>query len=490
VPGSAPPPAVRSTLVLAMLLLASAAFLFTSVMVLPAFPDIARELGVDERAVAWLLTAPLLVGGITPPLVGRFADMFGKRRLFLIALAVFLLGSLMAGLGAALDSFALLVVARAVQGLGGNMFPLSMGIIRDCIPYDRQPFAFGLLSAGLGVGAGVGLLVAGPIMAALSWDWLFWSGAIVVGLALFGSVLVVPESPVRARARRIDWAGAVLLVAGLLPVLLVISEGERWGWAGPLVIALVAAGVIMLLVWGWWESRVAEPLVDLRLLRAPAVLTLNVQTFAIGVIQFGFMAILPLYLAVPPVLGFGFGADATAAGLFMLPSTIMMVLIAPATGAVSTRYGAHRALAAGALAIAISTGWFLIGRIDPWEVYTSNALFGAGFGMVVGAISTLVVASVEQDRTGVAAGVNMVSRAIGGALGAPVATALITARAGVTDENGYRVAFGVFTIAATAVALVSAFVPFGQPPHTAGDHRGDSRKARRAGRGRGDHVDA
>lgn len=215
------------------------------------------------------------------------------------------------------------------------------------------------------------------------------------------------------------------------------------------------------------------------------MLTLNVQTFAIGVIQFGFMAILPLYLAVPPVLGFGFGADATAAGLFMLPSTIMMVLIAPATGAVSTRYGAHRALAAGALAIAISTGWFLIGSIDPWEVYTSNALFGAGFGMVVGAISTLVVASVEQDRTGVAAGVNMVSRAIGGALGAPVATALITAGAGVTVENGYRVAFGVFTIAAAAVALVSAFVPFGQPSRTAGDHRGDSRKAQRAGGGRG-----
>jgi MFS family permease len=150
VPGSAPPPAVRSALVLAMLLLASAAFLFTSVMVLPAFPDIARELGVDERAVAWLLTAPLLVGGITPPLVGRFADMFGKRRLFLIALAVFLLGGLMAGIGAALDSFALLVVARAVQGLGGNMFPLSMGIIRDCIPTTGSRSRSGCSAPGWG----------------------------------------------------------------------------------------------------------------------------------------------------------------------------------------------------------------------------------------------------------------------------------------------------------------------------------------------------
>jgi MFS family permease len=256
-----PPRAVRSGLVLTMLLLASAAFLFTSVMVLPAFPDIARELGVDERAVAWLLTAPLLVGGITPPLVGRLADMFGKRRLFLVALAVFLLGSLVAGIGATRDSFVLLVVARALQGLGGNMFPLSVGIIRDCFPHDRQPSAFGLLSAGLGVGAGAGLLVAGPIMTALSWDWLFWSGAIVVGFALLGSVLVVPESPVRAGAQRIDWVGAILLVAGLLPVLLVISEGERWGYASPLVIALGAAGVIMLLVWGRWESRTVEPLV-------------------------------------------------------------------------------------------------------------------------------------------------------------------------------------------------------------------------------------
>jgi MFS family permease len=459
VPGAPPPPAIRSGLVLTMLLVASAAFLFTSVMVIPAFPDISRELGVDERAVAWLLTAPLLVGGITPPLVGRFADMFGKRRLFLVVLAVFLLGSVAAGIGAAMDSFGVLIVARALQGLGGNLFPLSVGIIRDCFRRERQPFAFGLLSAGLGAGSGAGLLVAGPIMAALSWDWLFWSGAIVLALALLGSVLVVPESPVQARARRIDWAGAVLLVAGLLPILLVISEGDGWGWTGPLVITLVAAGVIALLVWGWWESRTADPLVDLRLLRAPAALTLNVQTFAVGLIQFGLLATMPLYLAVPPTSGFGFGADATAAGLFMLPSTIMMMLVAPVTGAVSTRYGANRALAAGALALAASTGWFLLGGIDPWEAYASNALFGAGFGMALGAISTLVVASVEPDKTGVAAGINAFSRSIGGALGAPVAVALVTAGAGVTDENGYRIAFGVFTATAAAAALVSALVP-------------------------------
>lgn len=457
--GAPPPPAVRSGLVLTMLLLASAAFLFTSVMVVPAFPDITRELGVDEQAVAWLLTAPLLVSGVTPPLVGRFADVFGKRRLFLVVLVVFLLGSLLAGIGAALDSFSLLIVARALQGLGGNLFPLSVGIIRDCFPRERQPFAFGLLSAGLGVGGGAGLLVAGPIIAALSWDWLFWSGAIVLGLALIGSVLVVPESPVRAVVPRIDWGGAVLLLAGLLPILLVISEGDDWGWTGPLVISLVAAGAIVLLVWGWWESRAPEPLIDLRLLRAPAALTLNVQTFVVGLLQFGLMATLPLYVAVPPAFGFGFGADATAAGLFMLPSTVMMVLIAPVTGVFSTRYGPNRALAAGALALAASSGLFLIGDIQPLVVYASNALFGAGYGMAIGAISTLVVTSVEPDRTGVAAGINAFSRAIGGALGAPVATALIATGAGVTDEAGYRVAFAVFTAIAVAAALGSAFMP-------------------------------
>jgi MFS family permease len=459
VPGAAPPPPIRSGLVLTVLLLTSAAFLFASVMVVPAFPDIARELGVDEPAVAWLLTAPLLVGGITPPLVGRFADVFGKRRLFLVVLAVFLSGTVAAGVSAVLDSYGLLIVARVLQGFGGNMFPLSVGIIRDCFPRERQPFAFGFLSAGLGVGGGAGLLVAGPIIAALSWDWLFWSGAIVLGLALLAGLLVVPESPVRAEVRRIDWAGALLLVAGLLPILLVISEGADWGWTGPVVLTLVPAGAVVLLGWVWWESRTPEPLVDLRLLRAPAPLTLNVQTFLVGLLQFGFLAMLPLYVAVPPVHGFGFGANATAAGLFMLPSTIMMVLVAPVTGVVTTRFGANRTLAAGGLALAASTGWFLLGGIDPWEVYASNALFGAGYGMAIGAISTLVVASVEPDRTGVAAGINAFSRAIGGALGAPVATALITTGAGFTDESGYRVAFAVFTAIAVATALVSAAIP-------------------------------
>jgi MFS family permease len=464
-----PPPANaprRPMLILAVLVLASSAYLFTSVMVIPAFGDIARELDVAPTTVAWLLTAPLIVGAISPAVLGRFGDMFGKARLLVVALAVFAVGGAIAGIGALQDSTAILIAGRALQGVGAAAFPLSFGIVRDEFPAERVPGALALLSASFGIGAGIGLVVAGPIIDTLSWDWLFWIGSLVVVVALAGAIAFVPESPVRTPAR-IDWPGAMLLATGLVALLIAISKADGWGWDSGRVIGLGLAGIVVLAAWLRWERHAPEPLVDLEILRTPAALATNLEGFAVGFAQFATMAILPLLVATPARFGFGFDAGVTDAGLFLLPATIAMILMAPFAGVLGKRHGPRAALATGALLLAAALLWLAASHGHRWELYAATAVFGAGLGLALAALATLVVQSVEPSKTGVAAGINAVSRTVGGALGSQVATTVVagTTIAGtpLPAESGYTIAF-IVCAAVSAVAVVTAALVRRQPP--------------------------
>jgi MFS family permease len=459
----------RPALTLAVLVLASSAYLFTSVMVVPAFGEIGRELDAAPTTVSWLLTAPLIVGAISPAILGRFGDMFGKARILVLSMAVFALGGAVAGVGALQDSTAIVIAGRALQGVGATAFPLSFGIVRDEFEAERVPGALALLSASFGVGAGIGLVLAGPIIDGLSWDWLFWIGTLVVLVALVGAVLFVPESPIRARAS-IDWGGAALLAAGLVALLVGISKGHDWGWGSARVLGLGAAAALLLVAWTWWETRSAEPLVDLRILRTPAALATNFEGFAVGFGQFGFMAVLPLLAVTPERFGFGFDAGVSESGLFMLPATIAMILVAPLAGLLGKRYGARHALLAGVVLIVAGFAWIAAAHAERWEVYGANAVVGAGLGMALAAIATLVVQSVEPTKVGVAAGMNAVARTVGGALGTQIATTIVAgdtiAGTGLPAEGGYTASFIVCAAISAAAILTAALVrrqPPGQP---------------------------
>ena len=289
--------------------------------VAPALPVIQDELNASPTATAWVFTGYLLSASVLTPIVGRLGDMFGKARTLVITLAVLSVGVLMAALATSVE---MLIVARVIQGGGGALFPLAFGIIRDEFPARRAAQGIAMISAILGIGGGLGIVLAGPIIENLDYHWLFWFPLVVVVGATVAAIFFVPESPVKSPGK-IDWAGSALLSAWLVLVLLGISQASDWGWADPRTLGLIGAGLVVLAIWVRFEERVREPLVDMVMMRVRGVWTVNAAAFLVGAGMYSSFILVPEFTETPASTGYGYGSSVTEAGLFLLPATVAMI---------------------------------------------------------------------------------------------------------------------------------------------------------------------
>jgi EmrB/QacA subfamily drug resistance transporter len=434
-----------------LVLAASAlAYALAQTMVAPALPQIQRALHTSTTSVTYVLTAYLLTASIATPIVGRLGDMFGKARMLLVTLAFFGAGSLVAALS---HSIGMLVAGRAIQGVGGAVFPLAFGIIRDEFPPEKVATAIGLISATFGIGGGAGLVLSGVIVDNLAYEWIFWLALAFVALAFVATYLFVPESPVKSPAR-IDWAGAGMLSAGLVSLLLALSEANRWGWGSAKEIGLIFAATVILIFWSRYELRVPEPLVDMRMMRRRPILTTNLTGLLIGFGMFGSFIIIPQLVQLPKSTGFGFGASVTEAGLFLLPSTAAMLFAGPIAGVLGNRLGSKVPLVAGTLLCAASFAFLAVEHEHRWAVYVASAVMGLGIGFAFASMANLIVEAVDQRETGVATGMNTIMRTIGGSLGGQISATILAAhiRAGHPTSTAFTIAFAV-----SAVAILVAF---------------------------------
>src|SRR3712207_1562172 len=210
-------------------------------MVFPALTTFQRELDTTTAWVTWVLTGFLVAAAVTTPVLGRLGDQFGKERMLLVSLGLFFVGS--AAAAAAWDIWSL-IAFRVLAGAGGALFPLSFAIIRDEFPPERAKVGYGVMSAVFGVGGGFGIVLSGVIVDHLSWRWLFVLGSIAVAAAIVLVWRFVPESPVRSGSR-VDLPGALLLAGALVTLMLALTEGERWGWGSPPIVALAAASALL-----------------------------------------------------------------------------------------------------------------------------------------------------------------------------------------------------------------------------------------------------
>src|SRR5215208_3192853 len=232
---------------LAILTLAGIAFALQQTMVIPALPTLQEELHTTTTWVTWVLTVFLLVASVATPILGKLGDQYGKERLLVISLTLFLIGSI--GAAAAWNIWSL-IAWRALQGAGAAVFPLSYGIIRDEFPPEKVGVAIGLVSAVFGIGGGFGIVLSGLIVDNFSWRWLFIVGAVGIGIAVLLVQRFVPESPIKTPSR-VDFVGASLLSGGLVALLLALTEGENWGWDSTRTFALFALSAVLLVAWGW-----------------------------------------------------------------------------------------------------------------------------------------------------------------------------------------------------------------------------------------------
>ncbi len=452
---SADPPRQHPSITLAALALAGMAFSLLQSMVAPALHEIQTELGTSETAVAWLLTGYLLSAAICTPIVGRLGDMFGKARVLRVVLVILCVGT---ALAATASSIGLLIAARLIQGVAGGVFPLAFGIIRDEFPREKVAGGIGLISALLGIGGGFGVVLAGVIVDNLSYHWLFWLPLIAVFAATVLVVFFVPESPVTAPGR-INWSGALLMSGGLAALLLAISQGATWGWGSSSTLGLLVAALVVLGLWVRNEGRANEPLVDMRMMRIRGVWTTNVVALLTGVGMYSSFVLTPLLVQLPEDTGFGFGVSVTAAGLFLLPSALTMLLAGSLVGRIEARFGSKPPLIVGSISTALSFVLLAVAHSEPYQIYLASLLQGLGIGLAFASMANLIVQNVRMDQTGVATGMNTVARSIGGALGAQIVAVILTASVVLRhpSETGFTVAFlfcAVMMVAAVAVSLL------------------------------------
>ncbi len=450
----------RPTVTLAVLSLGAMAYSLLQSGVAPALPNIQHSLHSSETGASWVFTAYLLSAAVGTPILGRLGDMYGKEKWLLYTLAGLAAGTLLAAVA---SSLGMLIFARAVQGFGGGVFPLAFGIVRDEFPRERVAGAIGLLSALLGIGGGLGVVAAGVIVKSLDYHWLFWIPLVAIVAAAILTWRLVPESPIRVPGR-VNWLAAGLMAVGLSAILIAVSETVQWGWGSPRTLGLIAGGLASLGLWVMVELRSRDPLVDMRMMRLPGVWTTNLAAFLLGAGMFSSFILIPQFVETPTSTGFGFGASITGGGLFLLPATIMLMVVGGLAGRVAARYGSKRALVAGSAFAMVSFGLLVFLHAHPWNFYLSTALLGVGIGLAFAALGNLIVEAVPPEQTGVATGMNTVLRTVGGALGAQIGATLIAGNVinGHAAERGYNLAFLVSAIALLLGIVASLAVP-GRP---------------------------
>jgi EmrB/QacA subfamily drug resistance transporter len=448
---------INPSVILAVLALAGAAYALLQSLVVPALPAIQKDLHTSTSGVAWVFTAYLLAASVVTPIAGRLGDMFGKKRVLVLMLAGLSVGTL---LGAVATSLTVMIVARTIQGLGGAIFPLAFGIIRDEFPRERVAGAIALMSGILGIGGGLGIILAGPILENLDYHWLFWLPLVAIAIATAATLFLIPESPIRAPGN-VHWLGAALLSGWLVALLVPVSEAATWGWGSPKTIGLLVLSAVLAVLWVWAEMRAKHPLVDMRMMRLPGVWTTNLAAFLLGFGMYSAFVLIPQFVQTPTSTGYGFGASVTQSGLYLVPCTIGMLIFSPIGGRLSGVVGSKVPLVAGT---AVTTVSFVVLALwqDSWSIYLASMLLGIGIGFAFAALANLIVEAVRPDQTGVASGMNTIVRTIGGAIGAEVAASILAASAppgGYPELHGYTATFTMCAAALAIGVLASLAVP-------------------------------
>ncbi len=448
--------------IFSVLAAATASISLLQSLVTPVLPTIQADLHTSSTTVTWVVTAWLLTASVATPLLGRVGDMAGKERTLLVTLAAIAIGSAVAAIA---PNVTVLIIGRILQGIGAAVFPLTFAVIRDEFPPERIPSAVGAIAAVIATGGGAGVVLAGPVVENLSWRWLFWIPAAAATVIWFLVLRFVPESPVRTPGR-LNVPAAVLLSGWLVALLVPVTKGHAWGWTSGSVIGLLGLAVALFATWVWVELRAASPLIDMRMMRLPAVWTTNLVALLFGAAMFTIYAFLPIFMQTPTAAGYGFGSSVTGAGLLLLPMLVGMAVLGFVSGSLSRVVSSKLQLVTGAGLVTLASGWLVFLHDSRWQVSLAAGVAGIGMGLAFSSMVNLVVNGVPPEQTGVASGMNTNLRTIGGSIGTAVVSSLISAKtlpSGVPTESGFTHAFILMTVLAAVAVGAAILVPSARP---------------------------
>lgn len=422
----------------------------TYTMVTPALSEIAATYRTTH--VAWLVTAVTLVGGVSFAFFGKLGDVLGKKRVVLGCSAVFILGSVVSALA---PSFGVLIAGRAMQGVGITTLALVYGLVRDILPRRVVPVVLGVMGTGMGASMVIGPFIGGYLIDELSFRGVFWFQAVyllIVGSLVF---LVVPETPLRKNSVSLDWKGALLLGTGALALLLGIGgQSSSGSWS---TVAGIAVGVVLLGAWLVYEHRLAEPLIDLGLLKQRKVSATMVGSFVVQFVLATDAMLLPLLVMTPASAGYGFGATALEVAKFMAAGGVAAMVAGLVAGALARRTGAAVPMGVGAIAMTAGSASLALFHDTETQVMLAKVVFGIGLGACSASLPNLIVESVPATEQGVSGGMLNLVGSLGSSIGSQVILVILFIPA--AHYAGNRVIFGEsgFTLAFLLLAGV-AFV--------------------------------
>ncbi|MGA8258111.1 MAG: MFS transporter [Nocardioides sp.] len=453
-----PARAARPLLTVIVLCFGGMTVSLTQTLVIPIQGRLPELLDTSVANAGWVVTITLLAAAVAMPISGRLGDIFGKQRVIVASVVLLTIGSLICGTA---DSLAPMLVGRAFQGLAMGFIPVAIALMREVTPPHLTNTAIAAMSATLGVGGAIGLPLSAFVVQTFNWHAIFWMAAILAIVLALGVITLVPHAN-DADGGRVDIVGALTLAAGLVATLVGVSKGHEFGWGSHRTIGLIVGGVVILVLWGFFELAQREPLVDLRVTARRPVLLTNLAAIAIG---FGMMAqsiVVPQLLQLSTSTGYGLGQTILETGLWMAPGGLVMMAFAPVSSRLMTRVGPKITLMIGAsvLGCGYLVAFFMMDA--PWQLLIASSIASAGVGIGYAAMPTLIMGSVPITEAGSALGVNSLMRSIGTTTAAAVMVTVLSGSIGdlgVPSQGAYELCFLIGALAAFVGVAITALVP-------------------------------
>ena len=417
-----------------------------------ALPAIEKDLDISISQLEWIVTAYALVFAALLITGGKLADLLGRRRIFVVGLAVFTLSSLACGLA---PNAGFLIGARAVQGIGAALMnPATLSIITATFPPKQRGQAIGIWAGVSALALAIGPLAGGLIVDNIGWNWIFFVNVPVGALGIVVSQFFIDESRDTSHEQSVDLPGLLTSGGGLFALSYALIEGNQRGWGSGEILGLFAAALVLLVAFVVLESRQRLPMLDLSLFRIGSFVGANIVALLVSLGMFGVFFFVSLY--VQNILGY----SPTKAGAIFLPMTVLIILIAPVAGKASDRVGGRWLMGAGMSILGVSL--LLYQRVglhsDFWTLLPAMVLGGIGMAMTMSPMTSTAMASVPVDKAGVGSGVLNSFRQVGGSLGIAVMGAILASY--LNARPGTELAKQQYVNGLHAALLVSAGIAF------------------------------
>src|SRR5664279_5094409 len=413
-----------------------------------ALPVIRASFGASLSELEWIVNAYTLTFAVLLLTGAALGDRFGRKRLFVIGLAIFTGGSALAALS---STVGVLIAARAIQGLGGAILtPLSLTILSAAVPRERRAVALGAWGGIAGLAIAVAPLVGGAISQGLAWQWIFWVNVPIGLLAIPLAITRLEES--HGPSSRLDLPGLGLVSGGLFAIVWGVVRGNELGWTSSPILISLGVGLVLIVAFVTWEARASEPMLPLNLFRSRSFSAANAVSLLMTFGMFGSIFLLAQFFQIVQHY------SPLEAGIRTLPWTIMPIFVAPLAGVFSTRIGTRPLLVAGMALQAAALGWISLvisPTVDYARIVPAFILAGVGMGLFFAPIANVVLSAVRPEDEGKASGANNAIRELGGVFGVAVLASVFAANG--SYQSGQAFVAGMIP----ALQLGTGFVAIG-----------------------------